>query len=53
MQEEFEDKFAKQAKENARLVAKEISAKEASRLKSQPNCRSLRNEQDPPRYRTD
>lgn len=35
MQEEFEDKFAKQAKENARLVAKEISAKEASRLKSQ------------------
>ncbi|KAK6537997.1 hypothetical protein TWF694_010890 [Orbilia ellipsospora] len=35
MQEEFEDKFAKQAKENARLVAKELSAKEASRLKSQ------------------
>ncbi|KAK6363015.1 hypothetical protein TWF730_000464 [Orbilia blumenaviensis] len=35
IQEEFEDKFAKQAKENARLVAKEISAKEASRLKSQ------------------
>ncbi|KAF3157116.1 hypothetical protein TWF569_004021 [Orbilia oligospora] len=35
MQEEFEDKFAKQAKENARLVAKEVSAKEASRLKSQ------------------
>ncbi|KAK6509249.1 hypothetical protein TWF481_004007 [Arthrobotrys musiformis] len=35
MQEEFEDKFAKQAKENARLVAKETSAKEASRLKSQ------------------
>ncbi|KAF3926429.1 hypothetical protein AA313_de0205756 [Arthrobotrys entomopaga] len=35
MQEEFEDKFAKQAKENAILVAKELSAKEASRLKSQ------------------
>ncbi|EWC44585.1 hypothetical protein DRE_06666 [Drechslerella stenobrocha 248] len=35
IKEEFEDKFAKQAKENARLVAKELSAKEASRLKSQ------------------
>ncbi|KAK6536243.1 hypothetical protein TWF281_000486 [Arthrobotrys megalospora] len=35
MQEEFEDKFAKQAKENARLVAKETTANEASRLKSQ------------------
>ncbi|KAK6344195.1 hypothetical protein TWF696_007836 [Orbilia brochopaga] len=35
MREEFENKFANQAKENARLVAKEISAKEASRLKSQ------------------
>ncbi|EPS40794.1 hypothetical protein H072_5334 [Dactylellina haptotyla CBS 200.50] len=35
MQEEFETKLAKQAKENAILVAKELSAKEASRLKSQ------------------
>ncbi|KAJ6259833.1 Hybrid signal transduction histidine kinase J [Drechslerella dactyloides] len=35
MQKEFDTKFATQAKENARLVAKELSAKEASRLKSQ------------------